>query len=100
MSWYRKKPVTVQAIRLVAINGEEASFDLGNSEADWLVAALEKSVGDVGGLWVLNEGVRIGTLEGTMRADEGDYIVRGTKGELYPVKPDIFASIYEPVDGP
>ena len=39
----------------------------------------------------------ITTLEGDHRANEGDYIIRGVKGELYPCKPDIFASTYEPV---
>lgn len=100
MSWYRKRPVKVQAVRLVSVHGEEAHFDIGDGEAGWLVEALEKSVGEEGGIWVLNKGLRIGTLEGTMRVDEGDFIVRGTKSELYAVKPDIFKEIYEPVDGP
>ena len=37
----------------------------------------------------------IRTLEGTMRADMGDWIIRGVKGELYPCKPDIFEATYE-----
>jgi len=37
----------------------------------------------------------IGTLEGIHRADPGDWIIRGVKGELYPCKPDIFAATYE-----
>jgi hypothetical protein len=40
----------------------------------------------------------IETLEGTMEADIGDWIIRGVKGELYPCKPDIFAATYEPAD--
>jgi hypothetical protein len=40
----------------------------------------------------------ISTLEGTMTASNGDWIIRGVKGELYPCKPDIFAEIYEPVN--
>jgi len=36
-------------------------------------------------------------LEGTMRANVGDWIIRGVKGELYPCKPDIFKATYEPV---
>lgn len=41
------------------------------------------------------------TLEGTMRADVGDYIIRGVVGEIYPCKPDIFDMTYEacPDDG-
>lgn len=42
--------------------------------------------------------IEIETLEGTMRADPGDWIITGVKGETYPCKPDIFEATYEPVD--
>lgn len=38
------------------------------------------------------------TLEGIMRVAKGDWVVRGIKGEFYPVKPDIFEATYEPAD--
>lgn len=37
----------------------------------------------------------IETLEGTMVADKGDWIVKGIKGEFYPCKPDIFLASYD-----
>ena len=37
----------------------------------------------------------IETLEGTMTASPGDWIIRGVNGETYPCKPDIFAKTYE-----
>lgn len=37
------------------------------------------------------------TLEGPLHARAGDWIVTGIQGEQYPVKPDIFEEIYEPV---
>ena len=40
----------------------------------------------------------IKTLEGTMRAYTGDYIIRGVNGEIYPCKPDIFEKTYEKVE--
>lgn len=40
-------------------------------------------------------GLKIPTLEGLMIAREGDWIVKGVKGELYPVKDDIFQLTYE-----
>jgi hypothetical protein len=43
-----------------------------------------------------NGTVTITTLEGVMRADPGDWIIRGVKGEFYPCKPDIFEATYEP----
>ena len=42
----------------------------------------------------------IKTLEGNMEAHVGDWLVRGIKGEYYPVKPDIFSALYEPVEVP
>lgn len=42
----------------------------------------------------------IETLEGTMHASVGDYIITGVNGEQYPCKPDIFEQTYEPADAP
>lgn len=38
----------------------------------------------------------IDTLEGTMQALAGDWIIRGVQGEHYPCKPDIFEQTYTP----
>lgn len=42
--------------------------------------------------------LEIDTLEGTMIANIGDWIVIGIKGEMYPVKPDVFEATYELVE--
>ena len=39
----------------------------------------------------------IHTLEGDMKANAGDYIITGLRGEKYPCKPDIFHKSYEKV---
>jgi hypothetical protein len=39
----------------------------------------------------------IKTLEGDMKANIGDYIIKGVNGEYYPCKPDIFEKTYEEV---
>ncbi|MBQ9165998.1 MAG: hypothetical protein IJX71_03640 [Oscillospiraceae bacterium] len=39
--------------------------------------------------------LKIETLEGTMQAEAGDYIITGVQGEQYPCKPDIFEQTYE-----
>ena len=41
--------------------------------------------------------MEISTLEGTMKANVGDWIIKGVNGELYPCKPDIFAKTYEEI---
>lgn len=40
----------------------------------------------------------IKTLEGTMVAKAGDYIIKGVEGEIYPCRADIFEETYEPVN--
>lgn len=41
--------------------------------------------------------LEIHTLEGTMVANPGDFIITGVNGEKYPCKPDIFRKTYEEV---
>lgn len=48
--------------------------------------------------FVTEEPMDIETLEGTMHASAGDYIITGVNGERYPCKPDIFEKTYEPAD--
>ena len=83
MPQFRKKPVVIEA-RLFA----EARD--GSLLCDWCSGTSEKSPHEI----------QITTLEGTMTADLGDWIIKGVKGEFYPCKPDIFAETYEPADGP
>lgn len=80
---YRKKPVVIEAIHY---DGELPLDFLGDEEQ-------VRSAGDGSGA------LEIVTLEGTMRANVGDWIIRGVKGELYPCKPNIFEATYEPVVG-
>ena len=44
-----------------------------------------------------DEELEIETLEGVMKANKGDWIIKGVKGELYPCKPDVFEMTYEKV---
>lgn len=82
MSEYRKKPVVIEAYCATT----DSVFP------EWLADAIE-----AGTVHVEPSGpIYITTLEGTMRADYGDWIIRGVKGELYPCKPDIFEATYEP----
>lgn len=40
----------------------------------------------------------ISTLEGDMWFWEGDYVIRGVKGECYPCRRDIFEETYSEID--
>jgi hypothetical protein len=124
MAKYRKKPVVIEAVRWrgysnnLGITTEppeqpiEITMDnMGGIKWDSLPKWLPKvglaiNPGDipsgqipsvpVGAIFREGESLWIGTLEGSMRADPGDWIIQGIKGELYPCKPDIFAATYEP----
>jgi hypothetical protein len=45
----------------------------------------------------IDEAFEVETLEGTMLGQEGDWLMRGAAGELYPCAADIFAATYEEV---
>jgi hypothetical protein len=49
----------------------------------------------VGVVTVEGKELFIDTLEGRMQVSEGDYVIKGVKGEFYPCKPDIFTASYE-----
>ena len=84
MPRYRKKPVIIEAFQLTPDR---------SSEPDWWTRAIQS-----GKARYTASGAIIETLEGDHLAQFGDYIVRGVKGELYPVKPDIFEETYEIVE--
>jgi len=79
---YRKKPVVIEAIQFTGKNEDEINAFLAGGTRDHVVTT---------------EQVHISTLEGTMRADLKDWIIKGVKGEFYPCKPDIFEATYEQV---
>lgn len=87
MAKYRKKPVIIEAVQ-----------HEGTKESLAAILRLDTRIG------VLNAGgggrvvLRIPTLEGSLIAQEGDWIIKGIQGEVYPCKPDIFAATYEAVE--
>ncbi|NOD65762.1 hypothetical protein [Ruegeria sp. HKCCD6109] len=83
MAKYRKKPVVIEA-RL--FTGGKGHKDL----CEWCGATPIKDGREVVSLL-------IPTREGDMRADIGDFIIKGVAGEFYPCKADIFAETYEAV---
>lgn len=42
--------------------------------------------------------LKIKTLEGDMRVNEGDWVIKGLRGEFYSCAPDIFEKTYEPAE--
>lgn len=45
-----------------------------------------------------DKAIDIPTLEGTMHASVGDWIITGVNGEQYPCKPDIFEKTYDLIE--
>lgn len=87
MGVYKKKPVEIEAFHFKMESLKELKE---------LREFLKDAVVDIN---YLNEGkIYIETLEGTMCANEGDFIVKGVKGVFYPCKPDIFELTYEKVN--
>lgn len=80
-SKYRKKPVVIEALQFIGGNFNEIEEFVGG-DAEFRDGQLV-----------------IATLEGPLHASNGDWIIKGVKGEFYPCKPDIFEATYEAADG-
>lgn len=76
---FRKKPVIIEAVQY-----------------DGTLLSVEALDGLECSQTLTSDTIQIETLEGTMTANPGDWIIRGVKGEFYPCKPDIFEATYEP----
>lgn len=82
---YRKRPVVVEAWEFTRDSLKAADSWVRRYQNDI------KLVSQYGGEVLY---IEIKTLEGTMRAELGDYIIKGVQGEFYPCKPDIFEATY------
>jgi hypothetical protein len=78
---FRKKPVVVEAIQYTGKNFNKVKEFCPCIRTNTCFSYLS-----------------IPTLEGLIRADMGDWIIKGVKGEFYPCKSDIFEATYEPVE--
>jgi len=85
MSQFRKKPVVIEAY---CFNQQRDNY-----RPDWFQDRVSANT-----IITFDDHAIIRTLEGDMRADLGDWIIKGVKGEVYPCKPDIFEATYEPAD--
>lgn len=89
MAKFRKKPVVIEAYKFENKVGED-------NRPEWLLDAVKDgTVYFQGGSDLY---LTIETLEGTMKASLGDWIIKGVSGELYAIKDDIFLKTYEGVD--
>jgi hypothetical protein len=86
---YRKRPVVIDAIRFTASGRGVIRRTNREAVEEFVGKTLLVSADHMGCLG-------IETMEGTMWASHGDWIIKGVQGEFYPCKPDIFEATYEP----
>jgi len=91
MATYRKKPVVIEAVQVTSeLRNNHGPFP------EWAIPYLEGGHTDK----IDNSGwLTCKTLEGPLNVSDGDYLIRGIKGEVYPCKPDIFEQTYDKVFG-
>jgi len=88
MPKFRKRPVVIEA--------EQFTEESKNRIFNWVTCSRHADfLEDENGRRPI---LVIETLEGDHRAEPGDWIIKGVKGEFYPCKPDIFEMTYEAVE--
>lgn len=89
MAKYRKRAIVVDAFQFPADDESLTAFHEWCDSVGLSLFTSERK-----------KTLAIDTLEGTMTAGAGDWIIKGVKGEFYPCKDDIFRATYEAVDLP
>jgi hypothetical protein len=84
--WYQHRPTTVEAIQYTPLTAREVHRLLADRGVAWW-----PGVDDV---------LRVATPQGTKPVRYGDWVVRGTVGEVWPVRDEVFQRSYQPSDGP
>jgi len=87
---YRKKPIKVKAFQLGCSFAKVPQWAITDSIRYF---NLEKELKNGEDLIVTS--ASIDTLEGTMQANQYDWIIQGIQGELYSCKQDIFLQTYQ-----
>lgn len=87
MARYRKKPIVIEAIQFIDGTDEIIELQKFMGGKQIRISYKEDKAKFI-----------IDTLEGKYEATEGDYIIKGIKGEFYPCKPDIFEKSYDLVE--
>jgi hypothetical protein len=85
---FRKKPVSIEAVQW---DGSQESTDY---ILTWVRGSGHAAYRGVSGI---DATLHISTLEGDMKANAYDWIIKGVAGEFYPCRPDIFAATYEEI---
>jgi hypothetical protein len=83
---FRKRPVEIEARQLLGSDDGQPAREIAAWCGGWLGSTFREP----------KAMLVIPTLEGDMVARPGDWVVRGVKGEFYPVRADIFAETYVP----
>lgn len=102
---FRSKPVTIQAVQLPSGSGAvrhvaEWMVDNGYRVADPTPIEDADPTFVYGDLLLPEYGIsylEIETLEGTMTARSGDWVILGTAGEFYPCRDDVFQTRFAPL---
>ena len=99
---YVKKPIIIEAIQWTGKNLIDIYAFLCDKSHEEIIEEINHDFQDTC-VWdnyeanIVQNGLYISTLEGKLKSDIGDYIIKGVNGEFYPCKPDIFAKTYEEV---
>lgn len=89
MNRYVKKPIAIEAVKWKGFNNDEIKDFAGDSVKIEVIRE-----GDADNGIPPSVDCSIETLEGVMKANVGDYIIKGVNGEFYPCKQDIFEKTY------
>lgn len=77
----------------IIVNVWELDSTFRHQLPDWVLIACRQGL-----LCYEDDSWYVKTIEGRMKAGDGDYLIQGIRGELYPCEHSIFKETYNIVD--
>lgn len=95
MARYRKRPVEVEAFQITRERWDSTDWPV------WMHEAWRKDMYQTGAVFLgagaMLDVLFVRTLEGALRIDWGNWIIRGVEGEIYSCNPSIFEATYDEI---
>lgn len=90
---YRKRPIDIEAVKV------------GKNNLDWITSLMfmgidEETIEDPEtiNLIIADQGIEVITKDGPVKAEFGDYIIKGVMGDFFVSKADVFEKYWEKVE--
>lgn len=96
MGQYRKRPVVIDAVQIKGVEGHALRLD--ELPPEWLIEARDRPSARLGAVKIVDGYVWVRSPSGVISGGPGDWICRQDESDIYIIKEETFAGLYEAIE--